>query len=157
MKRFLSLFFIISIMLSSASALNAAVTTFPGNAWHWTSYTGSTISFWLKSYGLWQNGQPVNRFTPSVSNANPNEMMFLRKNNSGYYLTWALTADGTFRYRCRPDGNILYLTGKAKGSDNTNYAPYNGWIKIIEVKGALILTLDNNNTYRYFEVMDVRN
>lgn len=147
---------IVSLLLLAGAAL-------PSLAQNWTDYLNGgpqhNVWFWLKRYGAWQDGRELNTFYPSQQAGNSFESMSLSKKSFGYQLIWMGTSDGTFYYRVRPEGNVLYYLGKTTKSNPTasDFTKCSGWIQILSADRSMVFTVDSNGTYRYFQATLVTN
>lgn len=133
--------------------------------WEMFSYAdnGEDEDFKLKliQYGGYSNGNCLNSFTPSGDNEDEFYVYFPSDN----LLAHQGTLDGSFGYTATPseDGLTLNLTNQRNLLKKTIDKNYQGWIKLLyfgtnkEGDGThvYLFTLDNNNTYRILEAVEV--
>lgn len=115
----------------------------------------------LVQYGLYNDGNCVNQFTPSADNEDEFYVYFPSDN----LLAHQGTLDGSFGYTTSqsPDGLTLTLTNQRDLTRKTADKSYRGWIKllyfgaVIESDGAhvYLFTVDDKNTYRILEAVEV--
>lgn len=119
----------------------------------WYALTKKNVFMELKQYGVYDHstGRMVNSFTPSAQNGNLYENISLIDDSSGLRVVWSCSADGSWTYRARIDGDYIYLTGKRPVSGGA-WRPYNSWMKIVEWSGSRILTTSKEGTYRIWQV-----
>ena len=102
----------------------------------WTSYMDMQLK--LVKYGLYENGREANVITPSTAHHNEGEYICLRSDGT---LLWANNGNGTETFPYRISGEYCHLIRK----------PQSSWLRIIRKNDNQLFTVDNFNTYRYFQ------
>ena len=120
----------------------------------------NNVKFRLRSYGLYENGKEVNKFYTK-----DNENEYIQFANSYFYRT--ISSVGDFRYSYTISGNKIVFTNEEKrNSYNNLWTTINSnpqsWIKIQKAEiidngisvTLRIMSIDNNNTYRYYFIVE---
>lgn len=120
----------------------------------------NNAKFRLRSYGLYENGKEVNKFYTK-----DNENEYIQFANSYFYRT--ISSVGDFRYSYTISGNKIVFTNEEKRNSNNNlWTTINSnpqsWIKIQKAEiidngisvTLRIMSIDNNNTYRYYFIVE---
>ena len=101
---------------------------------NWNQYVDKILL--LQKYGGYSNGKEINQHTPFAKNKN--EAIILKNEK----MLWANSNDGDKEYSYNINSNILYFSNTKE----------KGWIRLERKENGVIFTVDNNNTYRYFDI-----
>ncbi len=144
--------FILALIFSLISCISLQALDFSRGPW-WALNKENRIFLKLKKYGHYnfRTGDCLEGYTPQGKNLCEN--MQLVSDKDGTRLMWGDTDEGSWSYRISIDDDVIHLTGRRPLSGGP-WQSYEGWIKILKWEDTEILTVDNNDVYRIFDVFE---
>lgn len=157
MKKAFSLLFLFLISLPLISYSQVDRRSIPVDNSFFDLCANNSVMFRLRSYGLYENGEEVNKFYKQ-----DDENEYIQFTNSYFYSS--IPSVGDYRYSYTINGNMIVFTNEEKRTNNLwttiNNNPQ-AWIKIQKAEiidngisiTLRIMSIDNLNTYRYYFIV----
>ena len=110
---------------------------------NWADY--KDVALKLVKYGIYSDGKEVNVFTPP--SADPNKMEYIQLKSDGTFI-WGNSGNGTEYLKYSINGDLCNFNRSSTGQR---------WIRLVKKTGNMLFTVDNLNTYRYFQTGPTNN